>query len=339
MRTTFKKAAKKTAAVALALAMALAVAPGNVSLAKKVTKPKLTFNGKSVKKLEIIAGDSAKLKVKAGTYKIKSTKWTSSNKKVATVSKGTVKATAVGKSATIKAVVTTKKSKKKTKKYTLSVKVKVIQDTEPADDANFDVWIAYEGTDVRSNEYFSACILPELPVKDGATYTPVAFIGHKEGSDGSFAWKYLAIRDYAIGEESSQTYALVEAILKADGSIEYGDILVSEMDALPRVTDSDGAMFACDDPSFDLDDEFDKAVAESNFTEAIGVSYRALAKVGSQLVAGRNYWVVVGTTIPYKTYSCLSDASIALVPVSVGLDLTVTPDLAGIVQFTSLDAE
>ena len=113
-----KKLVTKIVAVAVAFSMTVAFVPAKADAASK--KPTL-----SKTKATIELGSKVTLKVKKNKTTIKSTKWTTSDKEVATVSKkGVVKAAGSLGKATIKATVKYK-SGKKTKTAKLSCKVTV----------------------------------------------------------------------------------------------------------------------------------------------------------------------------------------------------------------------
>ncbi len=119
---------KKTISVALAAALIATALPAGTAdvadAAKKATKPSL------VGTTTIEAGKTGTLTVKAGSYKIKNIKWTSSRETVVVVKKNGKKGAKIsgvlaGES-TIKAKVKTKKNKNgKSKTFTLKTKVKV----------------------------------------------------------------------------------------------------------------------------------------------------------------------------------------------------------------------
>ncbi len=130
------RGARKILAMLLAFAMIVtgasaSMVAGQVASAAKKAKVTLKLNKKS---LTLKKGKKATLKItKKNVKKIKSQKWTTSNKKVATVSnKGKVTAKKAGK-ATIKVKVKyIAKGSKKAKTKTLSCKVKVDEDAPKA---------------------------------------------------------------------------------------------------------------------------------------------------------------------------------------------------------------
>lgn len=132
-KKSVKKSVKKWIAIAISMAMVLtSVLTGNVTTGSAASAPKLNFSKKTV-----TAGRKVTLKVKkkpAGS-KILSTKWKSSNKKVATVTKkGVVKAKKAGKTK-ITATVRYKKGKtKKTKKLSCTITVKAKKSTTKQED-------------------------------------------------------------------------------------------------------------------------------------------------------------------------------------------------------------
>ncbi|MBO6108447.1 MAG: family 16 glycosylhydrolase, partial [Eubacterium sp.] len=128
---------KKIIGLILSFSLAAAVFPAQTLPAQAaVKKPSIT------KKAEVREGKTVTIKVKKGSYKIKSIKWTSSKKKVAVITKSNnkraiIKGVSEGKT-TIKAVVKTAKNKKtKAKKFTLKTKVTVAEaPTEIVDDGS-----------------------------------------------------------------------------------------------------------------------------------------------------------------------------------------------------------
>ena len=119
---------KKILSVVLAATLIVAASPidhtATADAAKKVTKPSMA------KSMTINTGKTKTLTVNRGSYKIKKIKWTSTRQTVAVVKKkGTNKANVTGVIAgttTIRAKVTTKKTKKsKSKVYNLKTKVTV----------------------------------------------------------------------------------------------------------------------------------------------------------------------------------------------------------------------
>ena len=109
-------------AVAAVLACSLMIAAAPVSISKGAAKqPKLNR-----KKITVTEGLSKNLSIKKNGFTIKSTKWSSSNKKIATVKKGEVTGVSEGKTTVTAKVKAVAKGQKKVKTYTLKCKVTVI---------------------------------------------------------------------------------------------------------------------------------------------------------------------------------------------------------------------
>ena len=129
----YKKSVRKWIAIAISMTMVLtSVLTGNVTTGSAASAPKLNFSKKTV-----TAGRKVTLKVKkkpAGS-KILSTKWKSSNKKVATVTKkGVVKAKKAGKTKITATVRYKKGQTKKTKKLSCTITVKAKKSTTKQED-------------------------------------------------------------------------------------------------------------------------------------------------------------------------------------------------------------
>ena len=165
----YKKSVKKWIAIAISMAMVLtSVLTGNVTTGSAASAPKLNFSKKTV-----TAGRKVTLKVKkkpAGS-KILSTKWKSSNKKVATVTKkGVVKAKKAGKTK-ITATVRYKKGKtKKTKKLSCTITVKAKKSTTKQEDQIVVTPAPGNVVTITPNETKTPDALKtEKPVQPGAT--------------------------------------------------------------------------------------------------------------------------------------------------------------------------
>lgn len=165
----YKKSVKKWIAIAISMAMVLtSVLTGNVTTGSAASAPKLNFSKKTV-----TAGRKVTLKVKkkpAGS-KILLTKWKSSNKKVATVTKkGVVKAKKAGKTK-ITATVRYKKGKtKKTKKLSCTITVKAKKSTTKQEDQIVVTPAPGNVVTITPNETKTPDALKtEKPVQPGAT--------------------------------------------------------------------------------------------------------------------------------------------------------------------------
>ena len=217
--TNFKRTMKKAAAVTLALAMVLSLAPA-ASAKSKVKKP--TINKKTA---SVQVGNKVTLKVKKGTYKIKSVKWTSLKKSIATVkkSKKATSAVVTGKkvgNATIKAVVTTKKSSKKTKKYTLTSKIKVKAAPEPVEPA----WET--ATDPVVPEDLMLKIVKYNEGMVGAKFTPLAVLATQEGAGTNYR---LLVEEDITTQEPKSFYGIVEVFVGNDGDTGFNDERVEKI--------------------------------------------------------------------------------------------------------------
>ena len=165
----YKKSVRKWIAIAISMTMVLtSVLTGNVTTGSAASAPKLNFSKKTV-----TAGRKVTLKVKkkpAGS-KILSTKWKSSNKKVATVTKkGVVKAKKAGKTK-ITATVRYKKGKtKKTKKLSCTITVKAKKSTTKQEDQIVVTPAPGNVVTITPNETKTPDALKtEKPVQPGAT--------------------------------------------------------------------------------------------------------------------------------------------------------------------------
>ena len=165
----YKKSVKKWIAIAISMAMVLtSVLTGNVTTGSAASAPKLNFSKKTV-----TAGRKVTLKVKkkpAGS-KILLTKWKSSNKKVATVTKkGVVKAKKAGKTK-ITATVRYKKGKtKKTKKLSCTITVKAKKSTTKQEDQIVVTPAPGNVVTITPNETkIPDALKTEKPVQPGAT--------------------------------------------------------------------------------------------------------------------------------------------------------------------------
>ncbi len=324
MKKSLKRTVKKVAAVSLAAAMAFSVSP-MVKADAKVKAPTLT-----PKTVVIVKGNSKTLKVKKGTYKIKSIKWTSTKTKVATVKKKTkltAKVTAKDYGvATIKAVVTTKKSAKKTKKYTLKRKVEVIEEGEPDEpDMPTDTWFTVDPKVEPDGVVDKFTIINEGLV--GARYTPFIKLGAYIGSDGVNKWRVLAKKTLTTATPTS-SYVLVEISENAAAETHLDKVVETGIEALPEVG-NDGGWSEATDPTIDsevlarIDGTFNPAGLVG------GTYYDVIGMIGSQVVAGVRYKVIgekhlAGVQNPPKTYFILD--------VVVGADGTITPDWEGMIN-------
>ncbi|MEE3468200.1 MAG: Ig-like domain-containing protein [Eubacterium sp.] len=321
MTTVIKRTAKKAAAVVLAVAMALSVGPVvNADAKAKVKAPTLNYKGPKAINVEIELGKQATLIVKKGTYKIKSIKFSSSDKSVATVSKkgktGIVTAKKLG-TAKIKAVVTTKKTKKKTKKYTLSTKVTVV---EPDLDIPEDTWITAKDPNVTDlvKEMFTQINADT----EGASYVPTAILGYRISSaDASTTWRVLA-RKTIVTPDAPTTYAITEFVETATGTITLSKVYDSEITALATATEAlEGGWSEASDPMIE-DDYYLPLYNALNPEGKDGFVRFPVAGVGSQVVAGVNILLVVEATAVTPE----ANPSYQFVYAFIGLDGTITVD-------------
>ncbi len=294
MKVSIKRVAKRVAAVSLALAMAFSVSPIVKTDAKaKVKAPTLNYKGTTAKEVEVYLGNSATLIVKKGTYKIKSVKWSSSKKAVATVSKkgktnGIVKSKGLGKT-TITAKVTTKKTKKKTKTYTLKTKIRVLENEEYTDPD--DVWI----TTAPDLESLHQEMIDFANAQEGTSYKGVAVVGHMTVSGGSGTYWRILVEETG----ASPKYALLQIFEGADGFSE-AKIFPTEIDAPSDVTIAGGwEDLAGTQELFVTKPEYNLIEEKMNPDGMVGVSIEPIAKVAKQLVSNGvfNYRVLVQKTV------------------------------------------
>lgn len=323
MKTSITRITKKGAAVTLALAIALSVSPMIKSDAKaKVKAPTI-----SPKTVVIVKGKTKTLKVKKGTYKIKSVKWTSKNQKIATVNKkGKVTAKNYGK-AKIQAVVTTKKSAKKTKKYKIYRWVEVIEDGESNEpDIPQDTWILPNPTIKEGHtglfDAVNSCI-------DGVSYTPLSVIGFNNGSDATSHWRFLA-RQTTPGAEAS--YVLIQIAENGD-QVTVEKIVETGLSAYAAATEPTAGGWQECAPEFSTE-ELDKIYSQLNPEALSGYSVTPIAKIASQVVGGGDVnckIIAQGAAVvlqPIPTY--------IIADITIKADGTVTYDATSAISF-SLD--
>ncbi|MEE3467666.1 MAG: Ig-like domain-containing protein [Eubacterium sp.] len=237
-----KKHKGKMMALICALALSLVNAP---QAAARSTAPELTKTSYT-----LTEGQSVKLTIVAGTYKIKSTEWSTSDKKVATVTKkGEVTAKKKGK-ATIKVKIVTKKSKKKTKKYTLKCKitVKAKPAEKPAEPGEWATATDPE-IDAATAELFTT-LEPKTP---GITYTPIAKLAQRDGLTGTDMRYFAKETDPSLGFSQ---YVILEITEGSDGKASLGTINpIEKVDVVPEAADAPAdSMHQCESPTLTEDD-------------------------------------------------------------------------------------
>ena len=279
MRKTIMKNAKKAAAVALAVAMALTAGPVVKSDAKaKVKAPKL-----SVKNLALEQGDSEKLTVKKGTYKIKSITWKSKDKNIAKVTKKG-KVTGVGAGTTkVTAKVVTKKTKKKTKTYNLTCTVDVIE-IEPEIEPG--VWYSNDPTVTDAIKEMVTTATAELT---GASYKPVIWLGFMVSEDGTSTYRVLC-RETTVTATPKTIYSIVEISEKAGQAAKINLVKPIE-DVGPynevSTTPVTGGWTECtDDLGFEGNETDMKVYDAIKLQDTDGVDFKPLAKLGVNVSAG-----------------------------------------------------
>ncbi len=311
MKQTVKRIGKKVAAVTLATAMALSISP-MVKGEAKAKKPSFV-----VKTYYLNVGSSDTVVLKTNGVKIKSVKWSSTNKKVFTVKKkSNTQATIKGKksgSAKIKAVVTAKTGKK----YTVTSNVKVDNAEEMAE----DVWIA------AADPTLPKSIQDKLDkingTIDGATYTGIAVLGYKLTAEGTY-WRVLTKETIVVPGGAS--YYVVAELFE---SLESEVSIVKEYTSMQDVLDNnlDGGWSQCESPKLDEADaaKIYEAIASLS-GGAVGVGYTPIAQVSSQVVAGKNL-LLIGEK---RAVAPQAEPEYFFIKVFLGLDGTVTPDLTSI---------
>lgn len=221
--------AKKALATTLVCAMALSVSP--IASAKKAKTPKLNKTSLTVEE-----GLSDNIKVKKNGFTIKSTKWSTSDKKVATVTKkGVVTGVLPGKAKITAKVKAVAKGKKKAKTYTLKCKVTVI----PAGGGEIDGgWVTCTNPDVIDN--IKGAIDKEFNnPADGVTVETVALLASQVVAGTNY--RALVRKTDTKKTTAQTTYAIVEINVDPDGnSSPYegngltGGIFDSGIEAAPK---------------------------------------------------------------------------------------------------------
>ncbi len=277
MKERTKRVARRFVTVMLAAAMAVSVTPAIRTEAKSKAP---TISSKSI---TLIEGDSKTLTVKKGTYKIKSIRWSTSKKKVATVSsKGKVKAVAPG-TAKIKAKVKVKKSKKKTKKYTLRCKVKVKKaevTPEPYDDTG--VWYTAEEPVIDEH---SALIFEKLAqAYEKSAYTPVVKLAYRKVEEGQ-EFRYY-VKDAGAATDKTR-HVIMDVLEAADESVS-----ISKLYQMPDLTGASAPDSWKPCESVVMTDE-EKVLYLGELAWEDGVSCRALARIGTQEVKDGNLNLII----------------------------------------------
>lgn len=183
-------------AVATVLACSLMIAAAPVSISKGAAKePKL-----NQKKIIVMEGLSETLTVKKNGFTIKSTKWSSADKKIATVKKGEVTGVSEGKTTVTAKVKAVAKGQKKAKTYTLKCKVTVTPEEivggwEFADDPTITEEVKNYVAEMKGpNHSFEAvallatqvvagmnyCVLAKKKTADKSTFTVIEFYVNTE---------------------------------------------------------------------------------------------------------------------------------------------------------------
>ena len=293
MKKEIKKTTKKIVAFGLATAMAFSVSPMIKSDAA-AKKPKL-----NKKTLYLTEGDTYTLKVKPNGVKIKSTKWSTTNKKVVKVSKKGKVTAKKGGSATIKAVVTAKNKKK----YTLKCKVDV---TEVFDESGN--WITAKDPEIGDAH---KKIFEKINKIDGVSYSPVATLAYRETSDGT-QFRFFA-RKTIVTASPIDSYVILDVVEGSDAIVTYDVKSPVYEKGAPA-----GAYALCDSPKLD-------ATELAGFNKAIdgltGVQYTPVAKLATQVTGAEINYIIIceSTTVTYPPVSGYS-----LVSATAKLDGTVT---------------
>ncbi|MEE3467444.1 MAG: Ig-like domain-containing protein [Eubacterium sp.] len=346
MRVSIKRTVKKMAAVSLAVAMALSVSPAVKSEAK-VKKPVINYKGTTAKEVQIIKDTKADLIVKKGSYKIKSVKWSSSNKKIATVKKyDKVTGRVTGKdygSAKITAKVTTKKTKKKNKVYTLKAKVLIIEDPESdePEDMPIDEWVDFAGSPEIDDGY-AALLAGAYQEVVGVEYEAVCRLGVKRTSDGISYYRFLVklrattahpTTNYAVVQisENGDVVKLEDCVETDEGkfSIPTEEIVVGGFEEFPRdemvITKPEANLLR------------DQLIAQSNYVE--GTEYTPIAKIAKQLLSDGSYKLRV---IIEERYTLGEESNpkyiISDVTIDKDYNFTIDPAATQTLAFTAKDA-
>ena len=221
--------AKKALATTLVCAMALSVSP--IASAKKAKAPKLNKTS-----LKVEEGLSDNIKVKKNGFTIKSTKWSTSDKKVATVTKkGVVTGVLPGKAKITAKVKAVAKGKKKAKTYTLKCKVTVI----PAGGGEIEGgWVTC--TNPNAIDDIKGAIDKEFNnPADGVTVETVALLASQVVAGTNY--RALVRKTDTKKTTAQTTYAIVEINVDPDGnSSPYegngltGGIFDSGIEAAPK---------------------------------------------------------------------------------------------------------
>ena len=225
--------AKKALATTLVCAMALSVSP--IASAKKAKAPKLNKTSLTVEE-----GLSDNIKVKKNGFTIKSTKWSTSDKKVATVTKKGVVTGVHGELAGCPANIYAKvkavaKGKKKVKTYTLKCKVTVI----PAGGGEIDGgWVTC--TNPNAIDDIKGAIDKEFNnPANGVTVETVALLASQVVAGTNY--RALVRKTDTKKTTAQTTYAIVEINVDLDGnSSPYegngltGGIFDSGIEAAPK---------------------------------------------------------------------------------------------------------
>ena len=287
----------KTTAVTLALTMAFAVTPV-VNAGAKAKAPKLNKTS-----ISLSAGQTQKLSVKKNGTKIKRITWSSKNNTVATVNKkGVVKGIAAGKTKVTAKVVTKSGSCK------LSCKVKV----EGAMEEN--KWTTAKDVSVKGG----VTKLFEKLNLDGSKLEPVATLAYRITDSGT-SWRVLS-RETLVVQNPVTHYVIAEINEAMDGSVNLVDVYLSSVTAAEKEcgTPMSGGWTECSDPTLSADE---KAAFEKANETLVGVNYKPVAKIATQVVAGIRYlFACEATTVimnPQMHYSLIT------VTVPVNGDITI----------------
>ena len=264
---------KKATAVSLSLALALSAGPV-IDAGAKAKAPTL-----SKKSITLDQGKKKKLTVKANGVKITKTTWSSKNKKVATVSKkGVVKGVAAGSTKVIAKAVS------KAKTYKLTCKVKV-QEVFPE-----YTWVSAKDPSVEGGVKEKFDTLNKN--NDGASFEPVATLSFKVDDSGT-AWRVLCKQTLVLANPIS-VYVIAEIKEAMDGTVSLVNVYKSSVNAYPSADSGlSGGWTECESPKLTADE---KKVFNAATADLVGVNYKPIAKVATQVVAGLNYCFICEST-------------------------------------------
>ena len=285
MQKTTKTFVKKATATVLACSMALAF--GSVVSSQAAAK-KPTLNKT---KLTLSENMSEKLKVKKNGFTIKSTKWSSDKKSVATVKKGVVTGENEGKATITAKVKAVAKGKKKAKTYKLKCKVTVTPEQGENWDGGWETASDPTITDdlkVTFDKAFEGIV--------GATYEPVALLATQVVAGTNY--RFLARKTTATATPKS-TYAFVDIWKDLDGSVglltTVGDGICSTTITANPKDGAAGAWTQASSPKIEdailskLTPVLDKAIKTPDGIEA---KMTPVALVEQQVVNGLNVMLI-----------------------------------------------